>query len=193
MRKPVAVFLLVLILCAAYAAWPFLSLFRLAQAVESRDLPAIGSQVDFPAVRKSLTEQIMATYARLTGVKLSPLTQALVLGTVSSIADPIVEKLTTPEAFTDLLRNGWPGRVLPDGPHSTPGLSRATLGNAWQLFVNSDYGVGRFSITTPADRPEPQRFRLGLLLKQWHWKLAAVRLPAEIQERIAQELIRGAK
>ncbi len=193
MRKTLAVFLIVVVLCVAYAAWPFLSLFRLAQAVESRDLPAIGTQVDFPAVRKSLTEQIMTTYARLTGAKLSPLTQALVLGTVSSIADPIVEELTTPEAFTDLLRDGWPARVLPARPATASGLSRATLGNAWQLFVDSDYGLGRFAITAPPDRPEPQRFRFGLLLKQWRWKLAAVRLPAEMQERIAQELIRGAK
>src|SRR3954451_3644660 len=164
MRKTAAVAAILIILTVGYATWPFLGLFQLARAVEDRDGAAISRQVDFRALRQSLTEQIMETYVRLTGTKLSPLTQGLVLGAVSTIADPIVEQLSSPEAFAELLRNGWPTGMLPDRPNQAAGIPQPTLAAAWQLFLTADYGLGRFSAAALGDRPEAQRFRIGLAL-----------------------------
>ena len=58
------------LLLGIYFASPFLALQRIATAVETRDAVALTERVDFPALRRSLTKQIVATYLKLTGKKL---------------------------------------------------------------------------------------------------------------------------
>src|SRR6266581_7946691 len=93
------------------------------------------------------------------------------------IADPIVKKLISPEALSELLSVGWPVAVVPGPPPGTVGISRSTIGTVWQIFENSEYGFGRFEVTGPAALPPQQRFRLTFRLLQWRWRLVGVTLP----------------
>lgn len=90
-----------------YFASPFIALQRISIAVETRDAVALTERTDFPAVRRSLTKQIVATYLKLTGKKL-PL-GAIGRGFAFSVADPVVARLMTVTALLYLLQKGDAG------------------------------------------------------------------------------------
>ena len=53
------------VLLGIYFAPPFIALQRVATAVEAKDAVALIERTDFPAVRRSLTKQILASYLKL--------------------------------------------------------------------------------------------------------------------------------
>ena len=95
------------VLLGTYFASPFIALRRISIAVETRDAVALTERTDFPAVRRSLTKQIVATYLKLTGKKL-PL-GAIGRGFAFSVADPVVARLMTVTALLYLLQKGDAG------------------------------------------------------------------------------------
>jgi hypothetical protein len=107
------------------------------------------------------------------------------------IADPIVAKFVTPEALSEFLRDGWPRMVLVDQPPSGfTGVNTSNLGTVWQLFVNSEIGIGRFRVSVPAEVPRANQFGLRLHLSNWTWKLRGIELPELIQMKLAEEIIK---
>jgi len=189
MRKTIATFVVLSAILIGYTAWPLYDLFVLVRAIETRDVDTVVRHVYFDQVRISLTNQIVAAYVRRTGMQISPLARSMA-GAALGIADPIVNKLISPEALSDLLAVGWPLPVLPDPPPGTVGITRSTIGTIWQIFGNSEYGLGRFEVAAPAVLPPQQRFRLTFRLLQWRWRLVAVTLPENIQNLLADELIK---
>jgi hypothetical protein len=190
MRKTIVAILVLAVVWIAYAIWPFLALHALVKAIERGDARTIIELVDFAAVRVSLTQQLVETYARLTGLKSTQLGMGSAVA-AASIADPIVAKLINAEAFTELMQNGWPVAVIPEKPTGTIGLSAETLGTGWQLFTASEYGIGYLYVAVPAALPTTQRFVFGFRLARWRWRLSSVRLPDAIQVRLAEELIKA--
>ncbi len=189
MRKTIATVVVLSAILIGYTAWPLYDLFVLVRAIETRDVDTVVRHVYFDQVRISLTNQIVAAYVRRTGMQISPLARSMA-GAALGIADPIVNKLISPEALSELLAIGWPVPVLPDPPPGTVGISRSTIGTIWQIFGNSEYGLGRFEVAAPAVSPPQQRFRLTFRLLQWRWRLVAVTLPENIQNLLADELIK---
>ena len=133
MRKMMATVAVLCLVWIGYTAWPLYDLFVLIRAMETRDVNAVTRHVYFDAVRVSLTNQVVAAYVRRTGIKISPLAQSVVAGALG-IADPIVNKLISPEALSELLAVGWPVTVVPDPPPGTVGITRSTIGTIWQIF-----------------------------------------------------------
>ena len=82
----------------------------------------------------SLTNQVIAAYIRRTGVRISPLAQSM--ASALGIADPIVKKLISPAALSELLGVSWPVTVVPDPPPGTVGITQITIGTIWQIFGN---------------------------------------------------------
>jgi hypothetical protein len=109
------------------------------------------------------------------------------------IADPVLNKLVSPEALSELLLVGWPVTVVPRPPPDTGGISMNTIGTIWQIFGNSEYGIGRFEVSAPSALPQQQRFGLTFRLLQWRWQLADISLPETIQNLLADELIKTMK
>ena len=64
------------------------------------------------------------------------------------------------------------------------------LGNVWQLYLNSDYGIGEARFSVPVNRPKEKQFRVRLALSGWTWKLSGLDLPQELQERLAREFVK---
>jgi Protein of unknown function (DUF2939) len=85
------------IFLSLYLAAPPIALYDIASAIEDRDAVALTERIDFPAVRRSLTKQIVQEYLKLTGKKL-PL-QAIGKRLMVSAVDPIVARLIGPGAF----------------------------------------------------------------------------------------------
>jgi hypothetical protein len=189
MRKPAATILILVVVWLGYTAWPLYDLSVLVHAIETRDIDTVTRHVYFDA-GKSVTSQIIAAYPRRTGAHISPLAQSMAAAALA-IADPVVNKLISPEALSELLAVGWPVAVLPDPPPGTVGITPSTIGSVWQIFGNSEYGIGRFEVTAPAQLPAQQRFGLTFRLLQWRWQLVGVTLPDNIQNLLADELVKA--
>jgi len=187
MRKTIATVLILGLVWIGYTAWPIYDLLMLVRAIETRDVETVTRHVYFEAVRVSLTNQVVAAYVRRTRINLSPLAEGMAARALG-IADPIVKKLISPEALSELLGVGWPVTVVPDPPPGTIGITRSTIGTVWQIFENSEYGLARFEVTAPSVLPQQQRFHLTFRLLQWRWRLVAVTLPENIQNLLGDEL-----
>jgi hypothetical protein len=192
MRKTIATLVVLGLILIGYTAWPLYDLFVLVRAIETRDVGTVTRHVYFDRVRISLTDQVVAAYVRRTGIQISPLARSMAAAALS-IADPVVKKLISPEALSELLAVGWPVAVVPDPPPGTIGITRSTMGTIWQVFANSEYGLGRFEVAAPAALPPQQRFGLTFRLLQWRWRLVAVTLPENIQNLLADELIKATR
>jgi hypothetical protein len=180
-----------LVLWLGYAAGPFLAVYRLVDTVQARDVAALTERVDFPALRASLTAQIVRTYLRITGKAGRPgsLLEQFAVGVGTSMADPIVTKLITPEALLDLLQNGRPPTM--ENVPSIEGLSSEALRNLWRVYLNSELGIGRFFVIVPVDKPAAESFRLQFCLRGWTWKLCGAEIPEELQVGLAQEIVKS--
>jgi hypothetical protein len=188
MRKIFIAVAAVAALCVAYVAWPFASLYELVRAAQAGDVAGIERRVDFAALRRSLVAQLLETHARLNGRRLER--AGFTIGIASSFADPLVEQLVSPATLAEIMRNGWPRQVLADAPAGVEGLQSDRLGNVWQLYFNSDYGIGEARFAVPADRPKEHQFRVRLALSGWTWKLSGLDLPQALQERLAREFVK---
>jgi len=188
MRKIVVAALAFLALCGAYVAWPFASLYEVVRAAQAGDAARIEQRVDFPALRRSLVAQLIEAHARLSGKRLDR--SGLTVGIASGFASPLVEQLVSPATLAEIMRNGWPNKMLPDKPAGVEGLDSNTLGNVWQLYLNSDYGIGEARFSVPVNRPKEKQFRVRLALSGWTWKLSGLDLPWELQERLAREFVK---
>jgi Protein of unknown function (DUF2939) len=189
MRKTILFLAVLAVAWIAYLAWPAYDLSQFVRAVERGDASTAVHYVNMPRVRTSLTEQITAAYLQRTGARSGP----LVHGAVGALADPIVHKLISPEAFTELLRIGWPRAVVPEPPSNTSGITLAGLGTTLQLFAAAEYGIGRYEVTVPVGAPPERAFMLQFRLAQWRWQLAAVRVPEPIRLLLADEIIKSTK
>jgi hypothetical protein len=189
MRKTILFLGVLAFACIAYMAWPAYDLSQFVRTVERGDATTAAHYVNLARVRVSLTGQITEAYLQRTGARSGP----LVHGAVAALADPIVHKLISPEAFTELLRIGWPRAVLAEPPSDTTGITLAGLGNVWQLFAAAEYGIGRYEVSVPVGAPPERAFVLQFRLAQWRWQLAAVRLPESIRLLLADELIKSTK
>ena len=188
MRKIIVAALAFMALCGAYVAWPFASLYEVVRAAQAGDAARIEQRVDFPALRRSLVAQLVEAHARLSGKRLDR--SGLTVGIASGFASPLVEQLVSPATLAEIMRNGWPNKMLPDKPAGVEGLDSNTLGNVWQLYLNSDYGIGEARFSVPVNRPKEKQFRVRLALSGWTWKLSGLDLPWELQERLAREFVK---
>ena len=189
MRKTVVTGVVLLILVLCWSAWPLIGLSQLARAAQAGDVVKVEERVDFPALGRSLSGQIVQTYARLAGVPLDR--GGLLAGLASAVADPVVARLITRVAVAKFLQTGWPTEVLGDRPPPDfQGLNWNALGNAWQLYANAEYGLGEFRLWLPVNQPRPRQFRVQLALRGLTWKLTGLDLPQELQERLARELMK---
>jgi hypothetical protein len=192
MRNAVRAGSVLFVLLAAYTVWPFVDLYRLARAIESRDVAALSRQVEFGAVQTSVTRQVLRTYLALSGQeqRVPAFARDALVSTVAASVQPALAQLVTPERMVDFFAEGWP-KTAETGNSGSVDLFSGSFGRAWRLYLNSEYRFRNFDVSVPAEVEPKRRFRLQLYLIQWRWKLYAVELPEEIRVRAAQELIKA--
>ena len=135
MRKTLVALVVIGLVWIGYTAWPLYELTVLVKAIDTRDLSTVVQHINFDRVRVSLTEQMVTAYFRRSGIKPGIFAeQAVAAG--ASVLSPVVNKLVSPEALSDLLAVGWPVAVAGNPPPGTVGINRETLGTAWQIFVS---------------------------------------------------------
>jgi len=179
-----------LILLAAYWVSPFLALADMAAHVQARDARALSERVDFVLLRRSLLQQIVPAYMRVTGRtdRLGGFANAVVAGLSSSGFDPILAQILNSENLVKLLGNHSVSTEVGDlNLHFGP-LPNDWLASGWRAWLNSEYGIGRFSIGLPFDLKADAQFRFRMKVIRWRWKLAGLDLPEQIQLEVARQL-----
>lgn len=190
MKRFILGFLLGVALLLGYWAWPFAGLHALAVDLQTRDSVALDNDVDFGHVRRSLSEQIITAYLRITGraASVSIFGSGVASALGASIADPLVSQIINAENFIALL-NGQPvptefGQVSFDIGQ----LPSSSLYAAWRAWRGTEYELDHFSIWLPVDAEPARQFRLRLQLIQWHWKLTGIDIPQTLRDRLGREL-----
>ena len=191
MRKTTASLVVIGLVWVSYIAWPLYELALLVRAIDARDISRVARYVNFDRVRASLTEQIFSAYIQRSGIQPGPLAQqAIIVGL--AVADPVIRKLVSPEALSELLAAGWPVGVVPDPPPSgTLGINSNTIGTAWQIFAASHYGIGRFEVSAPTVLPSANRVRLMFHLLSWRWQLVGITLQENVRNLLADAVIKA--
>jgi hypothetical protein len=193
MRLTLRVGLVLTVLLTAYSAWPFVELYRLARAIETRDLDTVSRHVDWSAVRLSVTRQVIDSYLQLTGrdAKLGRFGRDIAVDAGAAAAQSTMADATSAERLLKLLAEGWPKSAFPTGSYGRIDLTSGGLAGLWTLYLGSEYRLRDFAVTVPVSVPAKDRFGLGLRLAQWRWRLYRIQLPEELRVRLAKELIKA--
>jgi hypothetical protein len=199
------------LLWVAYAISPYVAAYRLAAAVQARDVEAIKTRVNFRAVRLSLAKQILAIYLTTTGGGgTSEATAHQLASAAVEIAEPLMAQLLSPEVLLDLLDDGWPQSIVAEKPADAPvpghagappasgapqpvQPARIGLGSprlTWRdlLVMVDTRGFRKFYLTLPGALGPESRVRLYFRFGPWFWRLYGVELPTTLARRLADEL-----
>jgi hypothetical protein len=196
MRWAIRIAAVLAVLLLAYAIWPVVGFARIASAIEARDGAALAKLVDFRALRKSLTKQIVAAYIELTGKEkqLGLMGKTLAVGIGTSYAEPIVAELLNEQTLIDLLTKGQVGGGGGVGAVKVPAelapFSKSALQSGWQTWWASEYGLGDYYVYLPPDKTPDKQFKVRLSLKEMQWKLTGLDLPGPMRIELAQQLVK---
>jgi hypothetical protein len=182
---------LLVLLLAVYLVWPLVGFYRIASAVESKNAAALAQRVEFPSLRRSLSQQVIAEYLKLTGKekKLGRFRTGVATGVGAALAEPVIAQFLNAETLLDFLNKG----SVKDGAKISSEIapfSGSSWRNAWQVWWHSEYGLTRFHAYLPPDKPKNEQFKVGLSLREWQWKLTGIGLPEHLRVQLAQELVR---
>jgi len=180
-----------ILLVAAFFIWPLIGFYRIASAVEAKNATALAERVEFSLLRRSLTQQVIAEYLKLTGKdqKLGRFKAGIATGVGAALAEPVVAEFLNAETLLDFLNKG---SVTDGGKVSSEiaPFSGASWRDAWQLWWHSEYGPTDFSAYLPPDKSKSEQFKVKLSLRTWQWKLTGIGLPDHLRVQLAQELVR---
>ena len=179
-----------IVLLVAYFAWPLVGFYSLASAVESRNAAALAERVDFPSLRRSLSQQVIAEYLKLTGKdkELGRFRTGIASGVGAALAEPVVAQFLNAETLLDFLNKGSVKAGDTISSEIAP-FSGSTWRNAWRVWWHSEYGLARFSAYLPPDKSKDEQFKVGLSLRDWEWKLTGIGLPDQLRVQLAQDLV----
>jgi len=182
---------LLILLLATYFTWPLVGFYRIGFAVESKNAAALAQRVEFPSLRRSLSQQVIAEYLKLTGKdeKLGRFRTGVATGVGAALAEPVIAQFLNAETLLDFLNKG----SVKDGAKISSEVapfSGPSWRNAWQVWWHSEYGITRFHAYLPPDKPKSEQFKVGLSLRDWQWKLTDIGLPEHLRVQLAQELVR---
>jgi hypothetical protein len=180
-----------IVLLVAYFAWPLVGFYSLASAVESRNAAALAERVDFPSLRRSLSQQVIAEYLKLTGKdkELGRFRTGIASGVGAALAEPVLAQFLNAETLLDFLNKGSVKAGDTISSEIAP-FSGSTWRNAWRVWWHSEYGLARFSAYLPPDKSKDEQFKVGLTLRDWEWKLTEIGLPDQLRVQLAQDLVR---
>jgi hypothetical protein len=184
----ITVFLMLLL--AAFFIWPLVGFYRIASAVEAKNATALSERVEFSLLRRSLTQQVIAEYLKLTGKdqKLGQFKAGVATGVGAALAEPVVAEFLNAETLLNFLNKG----SVKDGGVSSEiaPFSGSSWRDAWQVWWHSEYGPTNFSTYLPPDKSKSEQFKVKLSLRDWQWKLTGIGLPNQLRVQLAQELVR---
>ena len=169
---------LIVVLAAAYVAYPYLALYRLGEALRGQDFDAVAGKVDWAEVRQGVKDDInAAVLARVKPDDASPLA-GLGVALVGKLASPVVDAAVNPAGLVAVAAADKPTlitlltRLYVAAPGDRP-LPRLTH-SAFSGLTAFDATVMPRGAASPDDA-----IRLRLELEGGYWMLTRIRLPTE--------------
>ena len=191
MRRGLWITVVLALLLGAYMSWPLVGFYGIASAVEAMDARAFAERVEFPSLRRSLTQQVIAEYLKLTGKdkKLGRFRTGIATGVGAALAEPVVAQFLNAETLLDFLNKGSAKDGVKVSTDIAP-RSGSSWRDAWRVWWHTEYGLTRFRAYLPPDKPKNEQFKVELSLRDWRWKLTGIGLPDKLRVQLAQELVR---
>ncbi|MFI5011031.1 MAG: DUF2939 domain-containing protein [Hyphomicrobiales bacterium] len=194
MRKYLFGAIAFLALAIAYQAWPLLGAAQLASAARSGDARKVLERVELPALRTQLTRQIVRAYLEKTGrAPKGAFERNIAINIGTSIAEPYVAEMLTPENLASLLRNG---RIAGAAGQSTllsgeklPNFSELLDSGLWTTFARSHFDGWTSYLIKVAGDETSEGFGVHLHLVSGTWRLSGIDLPKSLVARVVEEVI----
>lgn len=165
-----------LLLVAAWASGPYLTVRGLAQAIETRDTAKLDRYVDFPMLRANLRAQLDDYVVRRAGPDVqSNLIGALLLSASQRLSGTAVDALVTPTGIDAVLEGHTLWKRASNDLESPDTYAGPRKPRPLQGAEHHFESLSRFTATTHTPQGEPVVFvlqRSGL-----RWKLVDIRLP----------------
>ena len=191
------ILIVILVALAALWAWPYYGAYSLAKAAERGDAPAVSAQVDFPNLRRSVARQIVRTYLRESGrgEKMGALGRGMAVAVGTTVAEPYLAELLSPDAITTLL---GAGRMKPitvenrtigfDG--KLPSLPEVLSGQTAAVLLHSYYDGFISFVFNVADKDVgADDYGVHLRLNGLTWVLSGIDLPRNLLDRIVADIV----
>ena len=178
MRRGLWITVVLALLLGAYMSWPLVGFYGIASAVEAMDARAFAERVEFPSLRRSLTQQVIAEYLKLTGKdkKLGRFRTGIATGVGAALAEPVVAQFLNAETLLDFLNKGSAKDGVKVSTDIAP-RSGSSWRDAWRVWWHTEYGLTRFRAYLSPDKPKNEQFKVELSLRDWQWKLTGIGLP----------------
>lgn len=161
----------VLVVALSYGGYPYLTLYRLGQAVRNGNAARLETMVDWPSVREGIKEDICdlvidEPQQAYDNGKLPPFGAGFVRG----IATNVVDKRVTPEALV--------AAAAPPTPQATDAVPGGSVQVSWAFFTSP--AAFLVDLIAPG-ASEPVRLQMDL--RDGTWRVTRVWLPPELLGR----------
>ncbi len=176
MRARLSVAGAVVLVVLAYAASPYVALWRLESALQTGDAATLEHDIDWKSVREGLKQDIAdgiigPLQTQLASNTLPPFGSSFVNG----IADTAVEREVTPQNLIAVMRQ-----------MRRPTESPASMLDcfSWAFFQSpTSFEV---VVSQPSDDPDEGHLRVRLELHQGHWMVMRAWIPQDLVDRAGQ-------
>ena len=191
----------VVVLGLACWSWPLVGAAQLARAVQTGIAADVVDRIDTDRLRRSLARQIAAAYldASGRGKKMGSFGRSIAGAAVTTVADPYVAELLTPENITALLAHGRINQVKL-GQQTVavkgeiPTFAGLLNGNWLSLATDSYFDqITDFVIPVDGGHGTDDQFGVHMHLDGVGWKLAGLDLPATLVDEMARSIMAGEK
>lgn len=197
MRRWVWIVGVVVALGLAYWAWPLAGAAQLARTARAGDAGQVFERVDVDGLRRSLARQIAEAYLDVSGKgkRMGAFGRSIAGAAVTTVADPYVAELLTPENVKALLSEGRVNAVNLGG---RPVAVRGELPNFAGLLddhllsaVTGSYFDRPKDFVIPVDGGggAGDQYGVHMHLVGLTWKLGGIDLPAPIVEQMARSIL----
>lgn len=193
MRAFLAIVLAAALAWTAYLASPYWAAWRLASALEARDARRVEERVNLRAVRQSLARQLVSEglQSKAVAAALGGSDAQVAAGTIAAAADPVLERIVTPEGVIALLpplRQDETKSI--DRPRERRGFT-AAVRDAWSFALASRWrGFRNVYLTLPPEAEPDRQVRLQLRLSRFKWRLIGIDLPPATRLRLVGDMVR---
>ena len=201
MRRWVWIVGTLVIIGLACWAWPLISAARLAQAAQTGNTADVVDRVDTDRLRRSLARQIATAYLDATGrgKKIGSFGRSIAGAAITTVADPYVAELLTPENLTALLAHGRVNEVrLGQQTVAVKGdipTFAGLLNGNWLSLVTGSYfdQITDFVIPVDGGHGADDQYGVHMHLDGVTWKLGGLDLPATLVAEMARSILAGEK
>ena len=167
----------IFVLLAAYAAYPYLALYRLGEALRAHDLDAVEAKVDWPRVRQGIKDDVNATVVAKVKPEEGDVLAAFGVALAGKLAGPVVDAAVTPAGLVAVVEADRPTlRILLTQVYISTSADRPLP----RLVQSSFGGPATFEATVAPEGANSKEDRIGLRFEfeGGYWMLTRIHLPA---------------